>query len=131
MTPDSLIALPELPPNKGDDMMAELRVLGRGPVLTALTLTVLGSSAMFTVFTYIAPILRDATRASTGFITAMLVLYGVGLTIGNVWGGRAADKSVNRTLIAALAGVVGILIVFAGIMQWPLPAASVSIDACV
>ena len=118
-----LIALPELPPNKGDDMMAELRVLGRGPVLTALTLTVLGSSAMFTVFTYIAPILRNATRASTGFITAMLVLYGVGLTIGNVWGGRAADRSVDRTMIAALAGVVVILIVFAGIMQWPLPAA--------
>ena len=118
------IALPELPPNRGDDMMAELRVLGRGPVLMALTLTVLGSSAMFTVFTYIAPILRDATRASTGFITAMLVLYGVGLTIGNVWGGRAADKSVDRTLITALAGVVVVLVGFAGIMQWPLPAAA-------
>jgi DHA1 family inner membrane transport protein len=78
-------ALPDLPPNKGGDMMAELRVLGRGPVLTALTLIVLESSAMFTVLTYIAPILRDVTRASTGFITAMLVLYGIGLTIGNVW----------------------------------------------
>ena len=117
------IALPELPPNKGDDMMAELRVLGRGPVLTALALTVLGSSAMFTVFTYIAPILREATRASTDFVTAMLVLYGVGLTIGNVWGGRAADRSVDRTLIASLAGVAVVLVGFAAVMQWPLPAA--------
>ena len=55
------------------DAMAELRVLTRGPVLGALALTVVGSSAMFTVFTYIAPILRDVTHASLGFVTAMLV----------------------------------------------------------
>ncbi|RKG83640.1 MFS transporter [Corallococcus sp. CA049B] len=106
-------------------MKAELAVLRRGPVLAALSLTVIGSSAMFTVFTYIAPILKEQTRASAGFVTAMLVTYGLGLTIGNWLGGRFADRSVDRTLIVTLAGLATLLVVFAGIMPWQVPAAGV------
>ncbi|NBC45558.1 MFS transporter [Corallococcus exiguus] len=106
-------------------MKAELAVLRRGPVLAALALTVIGSSAMFTVFTYIAPILKERTLASTGFVTAMLVTYGLGLTIGNWLGGRFADRSVDRTLIVTLAGLATLLVVFAGIMPWQAPAAVV------
>ncbi|WP_375745793.1 MFS transporter [Corallococcus interemptor] len=106
-------------------MKAELAVLRRGPVLSALALTVIGSSAMFTVFTYIAPILKEQTRASAGFVTAMLVTYGLGLTLGNWLGGRFADRSVDRTLIVTLAGLAMLLVVFAGIMPWQVPAAAV------
>jgi len=116
-------ALPDLPANRDADMRAELGELTRGPVLAALALTVIGSSAMFTVFTYIAPILRDEAQASTAFVTAMLVLYGLGLTVGNWLGGRYADRSVDGTLIAALASLVLLLILFAGLMHWPAPAA--------
>jgi len=116
-------ALPNVPAPKGDGLMAEIRVLGRGPVLSALALTVVGSSAMFTVFTYIAPILRDATHASTNFITGMLVLFGIGLTLGNIWGGKAADRSVDRTLIVSLAVLIVVLLAFAVLMRWPLAAA--------
>ena len=117
------LVLPPLRVDAGGNILGEIRVLARGPVLTALVLTVLGSSAMFTVFTYIAPILRDVTLASTEFVTAMLVIYGVGLTIGNVWGGRAADRSLDRTLIVSLAALAVLLVIFAGLMQWPVPAA--------
>ncbi|NBD08483.1 MULTISPECIES: MFS transporter [Corallococcus] len=106
-------------------MKAELAVLGRGPVLAALALTVIGSSAMFTVFTYIAPILKEQTLASTGFVTAMLVTYGLGLTLGNWLGGRFADRSVDRTLIATLAGLATLLVAFAGVMPWQAPSAVV------
>jgi DHA1 family inner membrane transport protein len=117
------LALPDLPGAASGNMMAEVRVLGSPAVLKALGLTVLGSSAMFTVFTYIAPILRSETRASTAFVTGMLVLYGIGMTLGNIWGGRATDKAPDRTLIAALGLLTAILVVFAAIMQWPVPAA--------
>ncbi|MGY4493983.1 MFS transporter [Pseudomonas sp. TE3610] len=117
------LALPNLPAQKGGGLLAEIKVLGRKPVLAALALTVVGSSAMFTVFTYIAPILRDATHASTNFITGMLMLFGIGLTIGNVWGGKAADRSVDRTLILSLATLIVVLLAFTVLMQWPLPAA--------
>ena len=118
------LALPKLPAPQGGNMMAEVRVLGRAPVLAALALTVLGSSAMFTVFTYIAPILRDATHASTGFVTGMLVLFGIGMTIGNLWGGKAADRAPERTLVVSLAVLTAVLMLFAAIMQWPIPAAA-------
>jgi DHA1 family inner membrane transport protein len=71
---------------------------------------------MFTVFTYIAPILRGATHASLGFVTAMLVLYGVGLTVGNWLGGRFADRSVDRTLAVTLISLAAILALFAAFM---------------
>lgn len=117
------LALPSLPVKEDSDMRAELRVLTRGPVLAALALTVVGASAMFTVFTYIVPILREETHASTGFVTGMLVLYGIGLTIGNTLGGRLADRSIERTLVGSFAVLATVLVVFAGVMHWPLPAA--------
>jgi len=116
-------ALPNVPLPKSDGVMAEIRVLGRGPVLAALALTVVGSSAMFTVFTYIAPILHSEAQASTAFITTMLVLFGIGLTLGNVWGGKAADRSVDRTLIVSLAVLIAVLLVFPLLMPWALPTA--------
>lgn len=117
-------ALPNVALRKRDGVLAEIRVLLRGPVLSALALTVIGSSAMFTVFTYIAPILSSETEASTAFITAMLVLYGIGLTLGNIWGGKAADRSVDRTLIVSLSALILVLLAFTVLMRWPLPAAA-------
>jgi MFS transporter, DHA1 family, inner membrane transport protein len=117
------LTLPALPAPKGGNVLAEIRVLSRKQVLGALALTVVGSSAMFTVFTYITPILRDATHASLGFITAMLVLYGLGLTAGNWLGGRFADRSVDRTLLITLAGLSTILIALALLMQQAAPSA--------
>ncbi len=116
-------ALPNLPLPKGGGVLAEIRVLRRGPVLAALALTVVGSGAMFTVFTYIAPILSSETHASSPFITAMLVLFGVGLTLGNIWGGKAADRSIDRTLIISLSALIIVLLAFTVLMRWPLTAA--------
>lgn len=117
------LTLPSLPAPTGGSARAELKVLGRPQVLGALALTVVGSSAMFTVFTYITPILGDATHASLGFVTAMLVLYGLGLTAGNWLGGRFADRSVDRTLIVTLASLTTILLAFAWGMPFSGPSA--------
>jgi DHA1 family inner membrane transport protein len=118
------LALPDLPGAQSGNMLAEVKVLGRAAVLKALGLTVLGSSAMFTVFTYIAPILREEAHASTGFVTGMLVLFGIGMTVGNIWSGRAADRAPDRTLIIGLGLLTAVLLVFAETMRWPLPAAA-------
>lgn len=117
------LTLPDLPAPAGGDALAELRVLRRPQVLAALGLTVIGSSAMFTVFTYVAPILREATHASLGFVTAMLVTYGVGLTVGNWLGGRFADRSVDRTLIVTLASLAAVLVALAMLMPYAAPTA--------
>jgi DHA1 family inner membrane transport protein len=116
-------ALPAIDADTSINMRDELRVLHRPAVLLALAITVLSSGAMFTVFTYIAPILHDVTHGSTRYITAMLVLYGLGLTAGNWLGGRFADKSVDGTLIAVLISLTLLLVLFAVTMQWPILAA--------
>lgn len=117
------LALPALPAAAGGDMRAELRVLKRGPVLMALALTTIGFGGVFTVFTYIVPILRDVTHGSTGYVTAMLMLFGVGATIGNAWGGRLADRSVDRALTVMLVALAATLLAFTVLVQWPWPAA--------
>ena len=117
------LALPPLPAAEGGDMRAELRVLTRGPVVMALALTTIGFGGVFTVFTYIVPILRDVTHGSTGYVTAMLMLFGVGATIGNGLGGRLADRSVERTLMTMLTIMALTLLAFTVLMQWPVTAA--------
>ncbi|MHA0327705.1 MFS transporter [Sphingomonas melonis] len=117
------LALPSLPADEGGDMRAELRVLTRGPVVMALALTTIGFGGVFTVFTYIVPILRDVTHGSTGYVTAMLMLFGVGATIGNGLGGRLADRSVERTLMTMLTIMALTLLAFTVLMQWPVTAA--------
>ncbi|HEY0303196.1 MAG TPA: MFS transporter [Rhizomicrobium sp.] len=117
------LTLPAIAADAGGNMLAEIKVLGRGPVLAALALTVISASAMFTVFTYIAPILQAETQASMSFVTAMLVTYGVGLTVGNWLGGRFADRSVDRTLIVTLAALALLLVAFAAAMKFAAPSA--------
>lgn len=113
--------LPILATPEGSGAMAELRVLFQRSVIGALGLTAIGSSSMFTVFTYITPILREQTHGSLGFVTAMLVLYGIGLTVGNWLGGRFADRSVDRTLLVTLGSLTLILVAFALLMPFKVP----------
>jgi DHA1 family inner membrane transport protein len=69
------------------------------------------------------PILKIETGASAGFVTAMLVVYGFGLTVGNWAGGRFADRSVDGTIIAALLALVVLLVIFSIGMRWEMFAA--------
>lgn len=88
----------------------ELSVLMRPQVLSALLTTVLGAGAMFTLYTYIAPVLHSLASATPLFITAMLVLVGVGFSIGNYLGGKFADRSVNVTLKGFLLLLMAIML---------------------
>lgn len=89
------MALPTSAAGKRPDVATELKVMIRPDVLLPLLTTVLGASAMFVLYTYVAPILQAQTGASESFITIALVLIGVGFTIGNYVGGRAADWSLT------------------------------------
>jgi DHA1 family inner membrane transport protein len=110
-------SLPKLAVDGQTTIASEIKVLGKGSVLLALLLTVVGSSSMFTVFSYIAPILQDETRVGTLFVTSMLVLYGAGLAVGNMLSGRFADRNLTGTLVVSMLATVMLLTVFASTMQ--------------
>ncbi|MBD9400869.1 MFS transporter [Comamonas sp. CMM02] len=99
-------ALPKGMPGTRPDVRRELKVLVRPEVLLAMGTTVLGSAAMFTLYTYIAPMLTELTQASPDFVAFALVLIGVGFTLGNSLGGRLADWSLDgatKLILATLA----------------------------
>ncbi|KOF54575.1 MULTISPECIES: MFS transporter [unclassified Achromobacter] len=105
-------ALPAGEAGRRPDIRRELAVLKSPVVLVALLTTVLGAGAMFTLYTYVAPALAELTGASPHFVTAMLVLIGIGFTIGNTAGGRFADRSLDGSLIAFLVLIIADLLAF-------------------
>jgi DHA1 family inner membrane transport protein len=94
------VALPSIPGTQATDIGREVRSTLHWPMLAALLTTAFGSAAMFTVFTYIVPILQEVTHVSPTLVTVALVIYGVGLTLGNWLGGRFADRALTPTLVA-------------------------------
>ena len=105
-------ALPVGAVGQKPDVKMELKVLTRLPVILALFTTVFGASAMFTLYTYIAPSLVAFNHASPMFITMMLVLIGVGFSIGNHLGGKLADRSIDKTLIGFFIALIVLMAVF-------------------
>jgi DHA1 family inner membrane transport protein len=97
-------------------MLRELAVL-RGQVWLALGVTVLASASMFALFTYIAPILNDLTHVTPRGVTYSLFLIGIGLTVGNLIGGRLADWRLNTTLIGVFIATAIILALLAVVAQ--------------
>ncbi|MEK9713477.1 MAG: MFS transporter [Thalassolituus sp.] len=115
--------LPKLEAESDTSIKGELKVLTKGSVLFALLLTIVGSSSMFTVFSYISPILLEETKVGALFVTSMLVLYGLGLAVGNALAGRYADRNLTGTLVISMMATMILLTVFAATMQiaWIAP----------
>lgn len=104
------LSLPKGNAGERPDVRKELSVLMRPQVVSALLTTVLGAGAMFTLYTYISPVLHDIADAGPAFITAMLVLIGVGFSLGNYLGGKLADRSVTGTLKGFLLLLIAIML---------------------
>jgi len=100
------VALPRGEIAARTNVRAELAVITRPAVLLAMSTTVLGAGAMFTLFTYVVPMLETMTGASPAFVTIALVIIGVGFTIGNGLGGKLADWSLDGSLKLFLGAIV-------------------------
>lgn len=106
-----------LPTNRNEeklDMRAELGALRGAGIWLSLTMTALFSASMFTLFTYIAPLLGEVTGVSPKGVTWTLLLIGLGLTAGNVIGGKMADRRLSSTLI----GVFVSMAVISTVLSW-------------
>lgn len=97
------LALPRGEAGQWPDVRRELRVLARREVVIAMLTTVMGASAMFALYTYVAPVLETLAGASDSFVTLALVLIGLGFTFGNWLGGRVADWSPDGATALFLA----------------------------
>ncbi|MCX8572127.1 MFS transporter [Aminobacter sp. MET-1] len=100
------------PPGKGG-VAGEVKVLGKLQVWLAMIISALASGSLFAVFTYIKPILTDVTGLSVESVTWILLLFGGGMTIGNIIGGKLADWKLMPTAIGALVVMAAIHVAFA------------------
>lgn len=114
----ALIGLIRFLPIKRDeeklDMRAELAALKGAGIWLSLSMTVLFSASMFALFTYVAPLLGDVTGVSPRGVTWTLLLIGLGLTLGNILGGKLAD----RRLAATLVGVFAAMAIISTALSW-------------
>lgn len=83
----------------GGSLLSEMRVLRRTQVVLAMLLSVLASASLFSVFTYVAPLLAATAGAGPSAVTGVLLLFGVGLTLGNGLGGRLGDWRLMPSVI--------------------------------
>ena len=103
-------------------LVHEFGVLKNPQVLMVLGMSVLASASLFSVFTYITPILEDVTGFSPYAVTFVLLLFGLGLTVGSTLGGRLADWKLMRSLLGFLGAIGVVLAVFAVTMHAPIAA---------
>ncbi len=83
-----------------------------GQVWLTLAATALGYGGMFGAFSYIAYTFTEVGGFSSADVPWLLMVYGVGLVVGNLLGGRAADHDRDRTLVLALTGLTVTLTLF-------------------
>lgn len=105
-------------------LRAEARSLGSLQVILAMVIAILSSTSLFAVFTYIAPILQNVTHIPPHGVTLVLLLFGLGLTLGNVIGGRLGDWKLMPSIIGIFALLIPVLGLFAFTSAMPLPAAA-------
>jgi DHA1 family inner membrane transport protein len=91
----------------------QLSVLAQPRLLLVYAITALGYGGTFLSFTYLASILQDVTGFSANAVSGVLLVYGVSVAIGNLWGGRLADRRgpipALKLIFALLAAVLFVL----------------------
>lgn len=97
----------------GGGLRGELTAFRHPQVWFSLVVTVLGYGGMFGAFTYIAYTLTRVSGFATTSVPWLLIIFGVGLFVGNLVGGKAADRSLSGTLTIVLLALTAVLVVFA------------------
>lgn len=105
--------VPSRPYDTGGGLRGEFAVFRRLQVWLVLTVTMLGWGAAYAAITFLEPILTRVTGFDTSAVPWLLLLFGAGLTGGNLLGGRLADRALTPTLYGTVLAATAALVVFA------------------
>ncbi|WP_312915856.1 MFS transporter [Stenotrophomonas sp.] len=118
----SLLFVPRnLPRSAPATFGQQFAVLAQPRLLLVYAMTALGYGGTFLSFTFLASILQDVSGFSANAVSAVLLVYGVSVAIGNLWGGRLADRRgpvPALTLIFGLLAVVLLALTFTAYNRW-------------
>ena len=108
-----IIAVPFQAGNPGATMRNELRAFSRLQVWLALLIGAVGFGGLFAVYTYVAPLVIEVTGLPALAVPLVLVVVGLGMTVGNFVGGALADRSVRRTMYLFFGVMIAALLLLA------------------
>jgi len=98
---------------------AELRAFRSGQVWLVAAIAAIGFAGFFAVDSYIAPITTHVAGLSDGSVPYVLVAVGLGMTVGNAFGGWASDRNLERSLLFGFVALIASMILFAAIAHVP------------
>jgi DHA1 family inner membrane transport protein len=78
--------------SKPSSLLTQLAVLRKPRLLLVYAMTTLGYGGTFIAFTYLAPILQEVAGFSASSVSLVMLVYGVSVAAGNIWGGKLADR---------------------------------------
>ncbi|GLV79209.1 MULTISPECIES: MFS transporter [Streptomyces] len=104
--------IPEQGRPKAANVRAEFAAFKNVQVWLALAMTVLGYGGVFAAITYITPMMTRVAGYPEGAVTWLLVLFGVGMFLGNLLGGKFADRALMPMLFTTLASLAAVLLLF-------------------
>ena len=117
------VLVPRQPRDPNGGLRGELAVFRNPQVWLALAMTALGFAGLFASFTYIAPMMTEVAGYSTGAVTWLLVLFGGGFVVGNLVGGKLADRALMPSIYGILLTLAAVLALFTVTAHAKLPAA--------
>lgn len=94
-------------------LLQQARVLGQPRLLLVYATTAIGYGGTFIPFTYLASILTEVSGLEASAVGWVMLVYGISVAVGNLWGGRLADRlgpiPALRIIFALLAAVLLLL----------------------
>ena len=108
-------------PGKPSSLLTQLSVLKKPRLLLVYGMTILGYGGTFIAFTYLAPILQEVSGFSASSVSLVMLVYGVSVAAGNIWGGKLADRKgplPALQVVFALLALVLLVLTFTAANSW-------------
>ncbi|MDX7540709.1 MFS transporter [Serratia marcescens] len=109
----SIILVPSNIKNQGSAGVREqLKVLTHPRLLLIYAITALGYGGVFTTFTFLAPMMQEMAGFSAPTVSWILLAYGVAVAVGNIWGGKLADRHGAVRALSFIFAALAVLLLF-------------------
>lgn len=108
----SMLLIPKaIPMQPVAALKAQLSVLTHPRLLMIYAITALGYGGVFTAFTFLAPMMQSLAGFSPSAVSFILLGYGVAVAIGNIWGGKLADKQGAIPALTLIFAALAVMLV--------------------
>ncbi len=122
-----LCFLPRYPGNPDRSPLRELSALRNHRVWLMIAVGSVGFGGFFAVYSYIAEVATRETGLAAGSVPWVLACLGIGMTLGNVFGGWASDRNPKLTIVGAFSAFIVALVLYTQLASHPVGLISVAL----